>query len=209
MDLSYNVNEIPKGVDYAFYLDGERLSFSLVSIRTDEAILDTLRTFYRGVFNTELLEFIRETFRIEKAEAISDEDILKENIESYFESLLSYERDNYDFKEKIQFSKDWKQFKRDIIAFLKEKGIEHNGGGSGVSLDGFRGWKSIDRKGSITVEQNCQYRKSLGRDIELPVNDYGRYVVWDLQGDEIFKKAYELFKEKKVVKPTLFDILVA
>ena len=91
---------------------------------------------------------------------------------------------------------------------MKEKGVDSNGGGSGYSIDGFSGDYSFYKKGEVKVEQNCQIREDLNRDIDLEINDYDEYIVYKLVGDEIYKKAFELFNKKEVANQvTLFDFV--
>jgi len=184
-------------ISYRYYLDGTRgLS------QSGPHDIETLDfPSYDDIFNAELLEWVRETLNIPVLEVISDEDILKENLEHYFSSLLWYGKNEFDYKSRIDDAKDWKKFKAEITSFLKEKGIDANGGGSGVSLDGFSGGYALDKKGNIKITQLLEDRISLNRDIENLITDdwnSNKVVVFDISDDEIYRKAFELFKTKEV-----------
>ncbi len=200
-DLSYSEHKAGGDTYYRYYLDGTKLSTSGPH-DNDKMELPS----YENLFDTEFLKWVRETLDVPYKEPISDKEILKENLNHFFNSLLWYERKNYDWLTKINTVKNWKQFKADIMSFLKDKGIECNGGGSGYSIDGFSGHVLLDKKGEIRVEQDCQIRQKLNRNLDLEINDYNRYVVHKLVGDEIYKKAFELFNKKEVTnKVSLFD----
>lgn len=201
-DNSYTARELGNCIRYRYYLDGTKLT---PSGDHDNDTISNLPS-YEDLFNSEFLEWVRTTLNIPQKDAISDEDILKENLKCFFNFLLWYESDNYDYLHKINTCKDWKHFKSDITSFLKEKGVDANGGGSGYSLDGFIGNISLDKKGEVRIEQHCKIREELNRDVDLEVNDYDRYIVYRLVGDEIYKKAFELFNKKEIAnQATLFD----
>jgi len=204
-DLSYFEHKIDEGVSYRYYLNGTKLS-TCGSHDNDKLELPS----YEGLFDTEFLDWARKTLNIPYKEPISDEDILKENLKYFFDSLLWYEKENYDYLHKINTFKDWKQFKADILNFCKEKGVDCNGAGSGYSIDGFSGHYSLDKKGEVKVEQHCQIREELNRNLDLEINDYDKYIVYKLVGDEIYKKAFDLFNKKEIANQvTLFDFVAA
>ena len=199
-DLSYTATLFEETTHYRYYLDGNRLSTYDSCHDNDKLKLPT----YDNLFDEEFLLWLRDFMSIKKAEVISDEDILKENIKSFMNSLLWYERRNYDFVKRINTVSNWKEFKKDLFDFCKEKGIDkQNGGCSGCSLDDFGGWIELSKKGKIEVTQDCKTREALKRNIDgLKVDNYGHYIVWNLTGDEIYQKTYELFDTKH---STLFD----
>jgi len=208
-DLSYtnhSSDDKESSIAYKYFLDGERLSMSGWH-DFDKQDLPS----YAGVFDTEMLSWIREELNIEYVEAISDENILKENLKYYFSSLLWYGKDEYDFDNKIKTFKDWKQFKSHITTYLKEQGISTNGGGNGYSLDGLSGDYSRDKKGSITITQSIDDRLAMNRSIEgLLENDYEEFIIYDIKGDEIYKQAFELLNGIHIEKSTqtsLFDFM--
>ena len=208
-DLSYtNHSQEDKNnrKDYKYFLDGERLSMSGWH-DFDKQDLPS----YKGVFDIEMIDWIRKELNIEYVNPISDENILKENLKYYFNSLLWYGKDEYDFDNKIKTFKDWKQFKSHITAYLKEKDINSNGGGSGYSLDGFDGDYSKDKKGSVIITQNYDDRLAMNRTIEgLEENNYGELIVHDIKGDDIYKLAFELLNGIHIEKSTqtsLFDFM--
>lgn len=202
-DLSYTAFPYKDSVYYRYYLDGTRLS-TIGYHDNDKLELPT----YDELFDKEFLLWIRDFIGIKNKEVISDEEILKDNIKSFFDSFLWYERNNYNFVEKINTFSNWKEFKKDLYDFCKEKGLgKQNGGCSGCSIDDFGGWINLDKKGNIKVTQDYKTREELKRNTDdLKVDDYGKYIVWDLTGDEIYKKAFELFNKKESAKKTsLFD----
>ena len=204
-DNSYTWHPYNREIDYRYYLDGTKLT-AWSSQDYDKLDLPS----YDGVFNNELLEWVRQTMGIEKAEAISDDDILRKNIKSFMSRLIGYDAfKKYDFDKKINTFKDWKQFKASIKALVPDG---NNGGGSGYSLDGFSGSISIDRKGEIEITQNIKERIELGRnvdDLEIDKFNEDHVVVFNLIGDDIYKKAFELFSKKSIKQQSLFDFLTA
>lgn len=203
-DDSYTIHEISECIGYRFYLDGSRVSGNS-NLDKDKTDLPS----YDGVFDIEFISWVRNIFKIDHKEVISDEDILKENLKQFFSSILWYVKDEYNFENRISIFENWKQFKNDIQSFCKKRGVDiTNGGGSGHSIDGFSGWFDKSKKGSIRIEQNIDIRRSIGRDVDDSKIDtqYNKYVVWKLTGDEIYKKAFELLREKE---KTLFDCLAA
>jgi hypothetical protein len=203
-DDSYSLHTREESIDYRFYLDGERLT-TCGPHDNDKLDLPT----YNDLYNLEFLDWVRNTLNIPYKEVISDDDILRENLRHYFNSLLWYGKVNYDFVKKIQTFQNWKQFKTDINLYLKINNIDSNGGGSAYSLDGFSGNYSKDKKGQIKITQKQNERISLNRNVDLPLNDYGEYIIYDLTGDEIYKKAFELLNEhsKNRVQTSLFDFM--
>jgi len=194
-------------ISYRYYLDGTKLS---TSTHHDFDTLDLPS--YDGLFDAEFLEWVRNTLDVPYIEPMSDEDVLKENILDYFDSMLWYKRYDYDTKQKINACKNWKQFKADILSFCKDNAIDiSNGGGSGFSIDGLSGNYVLEKKGSITITQEQSIRISLNRNIDdLEINNYGEYIVYRLSGDEIYKKAFDLFNKNQVANQvSLFDFLAA
>jgi len=165
--------------------------------------------------NPDFILWLREHFNVSFIEPISDDDILKGNIEHFINSMLWYGKDEYDWKSKINTFKDWKQFKSNIHSFLKGLGIDsRNGGGSGYSLDGLSGGYDLSKKGSIKITQNLQDRVEMDRLVDgLDRDDWRdneRVIVHDISGDEIYKKAFEFFSEKATLNQiTLFDFMAA
>lgn len=204
-DDSYSLHAHDETISYRYYLDGERLS-TCSSHDNDKLDLPV----YSGLFNAELLEWVRNVMDIPYAEVISDDDVLRGNIRHFMHRLIGSDNaKTYDFEIKINTFKDWKQFKASITSLIP-KG--NNGGGSGYSLDGFSGGYSVDRKGNIKIVQNYNQRVELNRSVDgLKVDDYrdSDVIVWNLSGDEIYKEAFRLFSKKAVVQTSLFDFIAA
>ena len=196
-------------ISYRYYLDGSRLStYGAHDYDTHDLPK------YENLFNLEFIDWVRNTLDVPYKEAISDKDILKENIESFFNSMLWYGKDDYNLLEKINSFTNWKQFKADILSFCESRGIDANGSGSGYSLDGFDGSYALDKKGSITINQRLEDRIELNRNIDGLERDDWRdnnyVVVYSLAGDEIYKKAFELLNKREVASQvSLFDFLAA
>lgn len=202
-DDSFNGDIHDKEISHRFYLDGTELTIS-GSHDNDKYDLPI----YSDLYNDELLSWVREFYGIEDKEIIEDEEALRLEISSYFNGLDK----NFDFQHQINISKDWKAFKSVVFNIVKEKNINTTGGGSGaVWLDGFKGHYSdkFSKKGSITITQDAKLRESIGRDI-TELNRWDEAIIYDLKGDELFKKAFELFNKKASVKQlTLFNLMAA
>lgn len=206
-DDSYNIHLREEKINYRYYLDGETLSMNSVH-DVDKRKLPS----FKDVFNEDFLLWIRETMNIPVIEAISDEEVLKRNIQLYIERMLWHKSEEYDFKNRINTFKDWKHFKADIFKFCKENGIDtNNGGGSGCSMDGYSASCNLWKKGEIKITQRKETRKKLSRSIDgLKVDEYSNdnFVVFHITGDEIFKKAFEFFNKKETANNlTLFDMI--
>jgi len=205
-DLSYTEHIIDEQISYRYYLDGTKLS---TCGPHDNDTLDLPS--YSGLFNLEFLEWVRATLDIPHKEVISDDDVLKENIIHYINRLIGSDNFRvYDFERKVNTFKDWKQLKASIVSLIP---AGSNGGGSGYSIDGFSGSYSIDKKGNIEITQNKNLRVELNRNID-GLEDYEYrddcVFVWNLSGDEIYKKAFELFNQKAIINQTsLFDFMAA
>jgi len=194
-DDSYSVHSSAESIHYRYYLDGEKLS-TCSSHDNDKLDLPL----YNDLYNAEMLDWIRDTLNIPYKDVISDDDILRENLKSWF---------RYDkFDKDVNTAKDWKQFK--AKASLK---VSTNGGGCGYSLDGFDASFSYDKKGSIVISQPCEQRIALNRNIEnLEISKYKSesYIVFKISGDEIYKKAFKLFNNKEIANQvSLFDLFAA
>jgi len=161
----------------------------------------------------DFLNWVRWYFKIPYREPVSDEYVLKENIEHFIDSMLWYGREKYDWKEKINTFETWKQFKSDIHSFMQKEGIDsRNGGGSGFSLDGLDGGYDLFKKGNITIKQNLQERLEMHRSIDgLEVEErHGdkEVIVFNISGDEIYQKTFDFFNQKqKANQISLFDFV--
>lgn len=197
VDDSYSANTREKEISHRCWFDGKTINAALHDYR-DYPVYD--------LNDVDFIAWLRNHFNITNIECISDEEVLKKNISHYMNSMLWYKREGYNFEEKINTFSTWKQFKSDILSYLKDNGLSsNNGGGSGYSIDSFRGGYSLDKKGHVEVLQNYRDREAMGRDIEsLPrhQNNESQVVVYDLTGDEIYKQAFELFTNKPI---SLFD----
>jgi len=161
-------------------------------------------------YDPDFLLWVRNYFGIKHREPMSDEYVIKGNIEHFIDSMLWYGRKDYDWKKKINTFSNWKIFKADIYSFLKSKDINpRNGGGSGFSIDGLSGNYDLSKKGKIVIAQNINERLEMGRSIDgLEVDEYKnqqKVIVVNIHGDDIYKKAFELFSKKAIIQTSLFD----
>ncbi len=207
-DMSYSANDYEKRTTYRFWFDGKKINY-YGSFDKDKEELPSFE-----LYDLEFIQWLRDHFNIEYKEVISDKDILKINVKSYINSMLWYEKDNYDFIERIKTFKNYKLFKSDILNYCKAKNIDStNGGGSGASIDGFSGSYDKSKKGKITIVQNIDERINLNRSVEnLERDSYWEsdVIVYNLIGDDIYKEAFNLFNEINVpVQLSLFDDLLA
>lgn len=208
-DLSYtdhsSKSKEPK-IAYRFYTNGDKISHHW-GLDYDKQELPS----YAEIFDIELLSWVRETLNIPNKEFVSDEDVLKQNIEWFLDGMLWYGKKEYNWKSKIKTFRSYKEFYSHLKAFLKSKNIDSNGGGSGYSVDGFSGWLDRDRDGKVEVTQKINDRITMNRSVEnleLKYND--EVIVYRLTGKEIYQKAYELFaKNENVKEMTIFDFLAA
>ncbi|WP_152184420.1 hypothetical protein [Sulfurimonas indica] len=199
IDNGYHVHEYEERYFHKFHFRGGKIEgsswdnkrYGRFDLRKDKEFISWLREFYAAPYK----------------ESLSDIEVLKKNIDVFFCSTLWHKADEYQWQERINRFENWKQFKSDLNSFLKENNIDgSNGGGSGYSVDGYDAWYNKWKKGNIKISQDKEYRAELGRQTEeLEIDDYDRVVVFDISGDEIYKKAYELFYTSKT--PSLFDLV--
>ena len=204
VDMSYSAWEIEEQTDYRFWFDGRKINGQSWLKCDIEYDLD----------DEDFISWLREHFNIAKKEVISDEEILKLNIKSTFQSAFGYEDPDFDIYRELNDAKDLKEFKS--IA-LKNKS-KSACGKSGCSLDGFHANINLHgsaKKTCIEITQSKKQREELKRSIEgLKDYDsayYKKYVVvYDLSFMEVLEKAYGLFKrDTKPRQTSLFDFLAA
>lgn len=208
-DMSYTNHsdkEKKSKIYHRFYLNGDKLSGNWCSSyenRTDDGR-------YKNLLDEDFLNWIRNELNIEKKEVISDEEIIKKNIESFCNSIF---RDS-NYQTIFDNSKNEKELLKNVQNYLKENNIS-NGGSSGVSIDGFHGsinYCHILSQCNITILQSLELRDSLNRNSDdMPFSEYyeNDVIVSKLIGKEIFIKAFKLFKKENRVQTTLFDFLEA
>ena len=187
VDLSYGHTVFEDSIDYRFYfINGKLKQYS--SCDYDKKDLPKYK-----LYNDEFISWLRETFNVPNKEIDSDEEVLKSGIVQFLDKILWYGKDEYNWKSKIKSFKEWKSFKNDLISFIKMKNINCNGGCSLIAEDGYRG--SLDyfsSKYSITIYQNRKLREKLNREITTCCYS-NESLVFEIKGDEIFKKAFEFF----------------
>lgn len=200
-DLSYSASVHETSTDYRYWFDGKRINGSCFANERDLPSYDLNKP--------DFILWLREYFNVSKKEYISDEDVLKENMQCVFNRAYGYDNPTFDVMDSIAKAKDFKSFKSQAIASASLG----NGGGSGYSLDGFSGSYDLfnGKKGTVlTVEQNKEQRLSIGRSIdglEESTFDENRVYVYKLNFYEVLEKAYELFKQDRQM--TIFDFLAA
>jgi len=203
-DLSYSSFELGDKISHRFWFDGREMNH-YGSFDNDKSKLPKY-----DINTPEFLEWCRNFFKVDYKEVISDDKILEENLNYYFKRIIGYDNDEFFIKEVINTSKDYKAFKSRFLSYCKSNNMEiGNGGGSGYSLDGFSGSIALDKKGCIEITQNLNLRLSLNRninDLEVKGDDV---IVFNIKGDDIYKKAFELMNKKTIKEVNLFDFLDA
>lgn len=198
-DLSFNHSYFEESIEYRFYLNNGKLESygSYDYDKTDLPIYD--------LNNEEFVSWLRKTLDVPTKEIDSDDEVLNNGIEQFLNSFLWYGREEYNWKTRIKNFKDWKSFKNDFFSFKKMKNIDNNGSSSLIASDGYRGSLNYDKnKYGITILQDKKLREELNRKI-IPTDYNDDSLVIELKGDEVFKKAFELFGSVKQV--SLLDFM--
>lgn len=199
-DDSYSKFVFEESISYRFYLSNGKFNYY------GSSDLDKQELPQYDFFNKEFVAWLRETFNVEYKEIDSDVEVLESALIQFFNGYLWYGKDEYNWQEKIKCFKDWKAFKTDFFNFKKERNIENNGGSSLNANDGFKGSLCFDKSSyGIEILQRNNIREKIGRELKPSHNDY-ESLVYKLKGDEVFKKAFELFSSNSK-QPTLFDFL--
>lgn len=199
---THNTSDKEGETDYRFWFDGRKINGSSWYKRE-------LPTY--DLNDADFILWIREHFDVPYKEVISDEDILKENLDGLFSRVYGYENPEFPYKDEIKKAKNFKEFKSRAKSFAKLG----NGGGSGISLDGFNASYDLYSSGKnkvLTIEQNIEQRISLNRSIEgleLSDNRDNSVYVYKLNFDEALEKAFELFKIETVKQTSIYDFLAA
>jgi hypothetical protein len=202
-DLSYSSWIREEQTEYRYWFDGKKIIGSSWSAEKDLPPYE--------LYDLEFIDWLRNYFGIPYRDVVSDDFVLERNLCHFFTSMLWYGSDEYDHKAKINTFKDWKQFKADILSFLKKKNIDgSNGGGSGYSIDGFASSYDKGGKGSIKIKQSMDVRINLNRTVdESTLDDYGYVEIFNLSGDDIYKEAFRVLKKETVKQTSLFDFMAA
>jgi hypothetical protein len=200
LDDSYSKFIIEESISYRFYLSkGEFVYWG--SNDFDKYDLPKY-----DFYNKEFIEWLRETFNVPFKEIDSDDEVLEDALKQFFNGYLWYGKEEYNWQERIKNFKDWKAFKNDLFNFKKERSIDNNGGSSLCVNDGYRGSLCFDRNSyGLEIFQKNIIRKQLNRDIKPSHND-DESLVFKINGDDIFKKAFELFSSN-TKQLTLLDFL--
>ena len=203
VDLSYTGRELGGETDYRFWFDGRKINgCSWIKCDIEYELNDE-----------EFISWLREHFNVAQKEAIGDEEILKENVESVLKRSYRYENPDFDVFEEINKADSFKEFK--AAALKAERNT--NSGGSGYAIDGYSTSIHLDaslKRSCLTIAQSRTVRKSLGRETDsLEAYSYGSrdmVVIYDLNFVEVLEYAYKMFKkETKPRQTTLFDFLAA
>ena len=203
-DNSFSSWEHETKTDYRFWFDGKKIQ-GMSWLKTDDIPEYEL-------YDHKFIAWLRNYFKIPHKDVISDDDILRENLEGLFERAFNKnERSNFDAIDEIKKAKNVNEFKAKALAHAKLS----NGGGSGYSIDGFCASFSLDsgKNGHvITIKQSIQQRVELDRNIkglEVDSWDNKRVYVYKLTFVEALEKAYELFGPQKPKQLDIFDFLAA
>jgi len=189
VDLSFNPTVVEAKTDYRFWFDGKKIN-SCGHHWYEEKHLLTYE-----LYNSEFIAWLREYFNIPCKEMLSDEDMLKRKVFETLQFILSYKKDEYDLFEKVRTFDSWKSFKKDFMGSLKNNNLNFIGGSSGYCIDGFSSSINGNEKiAKLVITQDIYARKLADRNIDdLDRDDFNKnkVIVFDVEGDEIFKLAYE------------------
>lgn len=201
-DLSYSSWEFETKKAYRFYFNGREIE-GMTWLKSDGLPKYDL-------YDEEFIAWLRNYFKIPHKDVISDDDILRENLKGLFERAFNKdERSKFDVFDELKKAKNVNEFKAKALAHAKLG----NGGGSGYSVDGFRGSYDLfqGKKGHVlTISQSIHQRLSLNRKIEgLAIDRDKDVIVWKLTFVQALEKAYELFGPQKPKQLDIFDFLAA
>jgi len=204
LDDGFSSWEHEEKTDYRFWFDGRKIQ-GMSWLKNDDLPEYEL-------YDEEFIDWLRDYFKIPHKDIISDDDILRENLIGLFDrSFNKDERSKFDIFDELKKAKNVNEFKAKALAHAKLG----NGGGSGYSIDGFRGSYDLfqGKKGHVlTIRQSMQQRIDLGRNInglEIDSYDNERVYVFKLTFVQALEKAYELFGSPKPKQLDLFDFLAA
>ncbi len=199
-DDSYSKFIFEESISYRFYLSNGKFE-NYGSTDLDKHDLPKY-----DFFNEEFVTWLRETFNVPFKEIDSDDEVLEDALKQFFNGYLWYGKDEYNWEERIKNFKDWKAFKTDFFNFKKEKNINNNGGSSLCADDGFSGSLCFDKSSyGIEIYHKNSIREKIGREIKPSHND-NESLIFKLKGDEVFKKAFELFSSN-TKQLTLLDFM--
>lgn len=199
-DDSYSKFIFEESTSYRFYLGNGKFE------HCGSSDLDKYELPKYDFFNEEFIAWLRETFNVPYKDIDSDDEVLKDALKQFFDGYLWYGKEEYNWQERIKNFKDWKVFKNDFFNFKKEKNIDNNGGSSLCADDGYRGSLCFDKSSyGIEIYHKNSIREKIGREIKPSHND-NESLIFKLKGDEVFKKAFELFSSN-TKQLTLLDFL--
>ena len=199
-DDSYSKFIFEESTSYRFYLGNGKFE------HCGSSDLDKYELPKYDFFNEEFIAWLRETFNVPYKDIDSDDEVLKDALKQFFDGYLWYGKEEYNWQERIKNFKDWKAFKNDFFNFKKEKNIDNNGGSSLCADDGYRGSLCFDKSSyGIEIYHKNSIREKIGREIKPSHND-NESLIFKLKGDEVFKKAFELFS-LNTKQLTLLDFL--
>lgn len=200
-DDSYNHSIHEKSIRHRFIFDGNIIE---TSFNCDQ---DKLITPHYNIYTDGFISWLREYFNIQKIPEIDDDTIIGLNLRTYFRRLIGHNK--CDYQSIINSSKDWKSFKVSLHPHIEKN---NNGGGSGIALDSYRGGYSIDQKGHVEVTQRIEDRVKLNRStsgLKHCERNGENLIIANLRGDDIYKSAFSLLKDKSLVQQDLFSFLAS
>lgn len=197
VDLSFNANVYEDRESYRYWFDGKKMNGN-----SFDNILDNKEYDF---FEPDFVQWLRDTLNVPYKDYDTDEFTLKNAIEQF---MCGYSvMDNW--KEVLNKCNTSKEFVSEINTYLTiVKPSLRNGGSSLCCNDGYGGGISYDKKGSIKVTQNLKIRDMLGRDTYETTSYLDEdALIYDLNGNDIYIKAFELFKTNSESQSSLFDFL--
>lgn len=190
VDDGYTGHIMEESIDSRFWFSGRDFLHRTKTTYYGNGLLQ------HDLFVPEFIDWLRSELNIKKADYISDDDAIKNSLHQFMQSYFGV----FDWEDAIKNSSSSKEFisKKQIYSTK-----DRNGGSSGSYIDGYHTSISYDGKCKVEVTQNEFLREYLKRDISNR-NSFDVPIIITLEGDQIFEKAFELFKIEKN-KQSLFE----
>lgn len=212
-DDSYTIHLEPiSKTGYLFYMDNGKiyLHYSAIknSINMDNkqekgAFRDELITY--DLFTDELISFLRNEFNVSECEPLNDSEAKKILIKSFADSV------NNDWQNILNNSSTYKEFKTKLFhnVDMKQINLKHP-----ILTDDYDFVMNMDKTTPhLQITQRTNTRKRLDYSFDGSFDmEYWKYIVEFVEGDEVFKLLFNLYREEtvpRIIQTTLFDFLGA
>ena len=188
IDDSYSISFWDESIEHRFYFDYGKLNGDTFSSRA---------TLEVNLFNAEFIQWLRDTFNVQKAEYKTDETILEHSLRK---SLNHFNINIDDLK-----FRHFEEFK----SFFEERTISSDNDSayrsSFYDIDGY----SIDiikdkKKSKIVISQRNKFRKVMNYPIPEEFEDDFKTTVIELNYKQIAQAIYDLFNKPPYRQETLF-----